>query len=344
MTLSYLVTGAAGFVGFHLSEALLRRGHCVLGVDNLNNYYDTQLKRDRLTCLKKHPQFMFVRLDLSDRLATAALFGGAHLDGVFHFAAQAGVRYSLENPHAYVDSNIVAFINVLEGCRRNDIPRLVFASSSSVYGDNRKLPFSVTDPVDQPASLYAATKRSNELFAYTYSRLYGLQITGLRLFTVYGPWGRPDMAVYKFTRAMLAGEPIIVFNRGQMRRDFTYVDDVVAGIVEAECRLRRIDSGSQSANPCALYNLGNNRPILLPEIISTLEECLGVKANVHYKGLQPGEVVDTHADIDASMRDLNFEPQTTLRQGLERFVEWYREYHRDTIAAGQSPAVAISRN
>jgi UDP-glucuronate 4-epimerase len=343
MSLSYLVTGAAGFIGFHLSEALLKKGHCVLGVDNLNDYYDTQLKRDRLGCLKKHPQFMFVRLDLSDRVATAALFGGAHLDGVFHFAAQAGVRHSLENPHAYVDSNLVAFINVLEGCRQNEIPHLIFASSSSVYGDNRKLPFDVTDPVDQPASLYAATKRSNELFAYTYSRLYGLQITGLRLFTVYGPWGRPDMAVYKFTRAMLAGEPLVVFNRGQMRRDFTYVDDVVAGIVQAESRLRHVEHGSQSPRLYALYNLGNNRPVELPELISLLEDRLGVKADVRYKGMQPGEVVDTCADIDASVRDLNFEPRTSLRQGIERFVDWYREYHRDTLPAGHAPAIAVAR-
>jgi UDP-glucuronate 4-epimerase len=344
MSSSYLVTGAAGFIGFHLAEALLKRGHCVLGVDNLNDYYDSQLKRDRLSCLKKHPQFMFVRLDLSDRAATAALFGGAQLDGVFHLAAQAGVRYSLENPHAYVDSNVVAFINVLEGCRKNDIPRLVYASSSSVYGDNRKLPFDVSDPVDQPASIYAATKRSNELFAYTYSRLYGLQITGLRLFTVYGPWGRPDMAVYKFTRAMLSGEPIIVFNRGQMRRDFTYVDDVVAGIVQAEGRMRHTDNDGHP-RACALYNLGNNRPVDLAELISTLEECLGVKANVQYKGMQPGEVVDTFADIDASVRDLNFQPRTTLRQGIERFVEWYRHYHRDTaMVASQTPAIAVSRS
>jgi UDP-glucuronate 4-epimerase len=343
MTVSYLVTGAAGFIGYHLSEALLKNGHCVLGVDNLNSYYDTQLKRDRLSCLKKHPQFMFVRLDLSDRAVTKALFDGGHFDGVFHLAAQAGVRYSLENPDAFVDSNLVAFINVLEGCRRNAIPYLIYASSSSVYGDNRKLPFNVHDPVDHPASLYAATKRSNELFAYTYSRLYGLQITGLRLFTVYGPWGRPDMAVYKFTRAMLAGEPIDVFNRGQMRRDYTFVDDVVAGIMQAECRLRRANNSGQAPTLSDLYNLGNNRPVELAELISTLEELLGVKANVRYHGLQPGEVVDTYADIDASVRDLKFEPRTTLRQGIERFVEWYREYHRDGMHRKQMPTAAVSR-
>ena len=327
MTSSYLVTGAAGFIGFHLCQALLAKGHCVLGVDNLNGYYDVQLKRDRLSRLRRHVPFMFLRLDLSERDAVAALFDNAHFDIVIHLAAQAGVRNSIENPHAYVDSNLVAFINVLEGCRRNQPQQLIYASSSSVYGDNSKLPFAIDDPADQPISLYAATKRSNELFAYTYSHLYDLRITGLRLFTVYGPWGRPDMAIYKFTKAMLAGEPIDVFNHGQMRRDFTYVDDVVGGILQSMLRPPIPSHAAPNCPGSRLYNLGNNRPVELRELIATLEECLGIKANLRYHGMQPGDVHETYADIDASIRDLNFKPRTSLRQGIERFVEWYRDYH-----------------
>lgn len=342
MSASYLVTGAAGFVGYHVCEALLTAGHCVLGVDNLSNYYDIQLKRDRLTQLRHHAKFMFLRLDLSDRDAVAALFKNGQFDGVFHLAAQAGVRYSLENPHAYVDSNIVAFTNILEGCRRSELPHLIYASSSSVYGDNSKLPFEVSDPVDHPVSLYAATKRSNELFAYTYSHLYGLQITGLRLFTVYGPWGRPDMAIYKFTRAMLAGEPIDVFNHGSMRRDFTYVDDIVAGIIQAERRLPKLASDKKLPTNCRLYNLGNNRPVELAELISTLEHCLSVKAHVRYHGPQPGDVLETFADIEASTRDLDFRPRTTLQDGIERFVDWYRDYHPTCLSS--SSAVTCARN
>jgi UDP-glucuronate 4-epimerase len=333
MTSSYLVTGAAGFIGFHLCEALLAKGHCVLGVDNLSNYYDVQLKRDRLARLRRHVPFMFLRLDLSDRDAVAALFDNAHFDAVFHLAAQAGVRNSIENPHTYVDSNVVAFINVIEGCRRNLPQHLIYASSSSVYGDNTKIPFDVNDAVDHPISLYAATKRSNELFAYTYSHLYGLQATGLRLFTVYGPWGRPDMAIYKFTRAMLAGEPIDVFNHGHMRRDFTYVDDVVAGIVQAMLPPSKSKAARPTAPASRLYNLGNNRPVELRDLIATLEECLGIKAILRYHGMQPGDVLETYADIDASTRDLNFKPRTSLRRGIERFVEWYRDYHRVSAAA-----------
>jgi len=334
MSRSYLVTGSAGFIGFHLCEALLRRGHAVLGVDNLNDYYDPQLKRDRVSRLKQHVQFVFLRLDLSNRDAVAALFRNAHVDAVYHLAAQAGVRYSLENPHAYVDSNLVAFMNVLEGCRHNQTRHLIYASSSSVYGDNTKLPFAVTDAVDQPISLYAATKRSNELFAYAYSHLYNLPITGLRLFTVYGPWGRPDMAVYKFTRAILAGEPIDVFNHGDMRRDFTYVDDVIAGMLQAERRLPKPKKGAKGPPPCRLYNLGNNRPVELRSLITTLEECLGVKAQLRLHGMQPGDVLETYADVEASARDLNFRPRTTLRAGLERFVRWYLDYHGVPVPAG----------
>ena len=324
---TYLVTGAAGFVGYHLCERLLADGHRVLGVDNLNNYYDVQLKRDRLSQLSDKEQFEFLELDLSDRDAVAMLFNRAVFDSVFHMAAQAGVRYSLENPHAYVDSNLVAFVNVLEGCRRKTTCPLVYASSSSVYGDNAKTPFSVDDPVDHPVSLYAATRRANELFAYTYSHLYGLRTTGLRLFTVYCLWGRPDMAIYKFTRAMLAGEPIDVFNHGRMRRDFTFVDDVVDGIVEAERRLAAQGATANAAPSWQLYNLGNHQPVELRTLISTLEECLGVKAELRYLEMQPGDVPETYADIEASTRDLGFRSHTTLRQGLERFVAWYRDYH-----------------
>jgi UDP-glucuronate 4-epimerase len=322
-----LVTGAAGFIGFHLCEALLREGSFVLGVDNLNHYYNPQLKRDRLSRLRKHPKFLFARIDLSEREPVTKLFCDARFDVVFHFAAQAGVRYSLDNPQAYIASNLIAFANILEGCRRKQPSHLVYASSSSVYGANKKVPFAVDDRVDQPVSLYAATKRSNELLAQTYSHLYGLRATGLRLFTVYGPWGRPDMAVYKFTRAMLSGEPIDMFNHGRMRRDFTYVDDVVAGVIQAA---RKPPTGSNGAGiaPCSqLYNIGNNQPVELREMISMLEEILGVSAALRDVEMQPGEVLETHADIEASTRDFGYRPRVTLREGLERFAAWYRDYH-----------------
>jgi UDP-glucuronate 4-epimerase len=335
---TYLVTGAAGFVGFHLTARLLAEGHRVLGLDNLNDYYDVQLKRDRLSQLADSDRFEFQEIDLSDRDAVAKFFDRQAFESVFHMAAQAGVRYSLENPHAYVDSNLVAFVNVLEGCRRKSSCPLVYASSSSVYGDNSKIPFAVDDPVDHPVSLYAATKRANELFAYTYSHLYGLRTTGLRLFTVYGPWGRPDMAIYKFTRAMLAGEPIDVFNHGKMRRDFTYVDDVVEGIVQAQRRLVSQNDDASTTPPWQLYNLGNNQPVELRTLIATLEDCLEVKAKLNYCDMQPGDVLETYADIDASTRDLGFRPHTTLRQGLERFVAWYRQYHNQPLAAGSAAA------
>lgn len=338
---SCLVTGAAGFIGYHLCESLLAQGHYVLGVDNLNDYYDKQLKRDRLARLRRHAQFLFGRLDLSDRVAVAQLFSDARFDVVYHFAAQAGVRYSMENPYAYVDSNLVAFVNILENCRRNQPDHFVYASSSSVYGANKKIPFAIDDSVEQPVSLYAATKRSNELFAYAYSHLYGLRITGLRFFTVYGPWGRPDMAVYKFTRLMLAGEPIDVFNHGQMKRDFTYIDDVVAGVLQAPRRTSDTNGAGNLAD-CRLYNIGSNRPVDLPELISTLEECLGVKAKLRYHAMQPGEVVSTHADIDLTKRDLNYRPRTTLRRGIEQFVEWYRDYHRVGTPNGQPNALVDS--
>lgn len=339
MTSSYLVTGAAGFIGFHLCEALMAEGHYVLGVDNLNSYYDTQLKRDRLARLGDRSQFMFIRLDLSERRAVEELFENAQFDGVFHMAAQAGVRYSLENPHAYVDSNLVAFVNILEGCRLSHLNRLIYASSSSVYGDNAKLPFSVDDSVDRPISLYAATKRSNELLAYAYSHLYGMRITGLRFFTVYGPWGRPDMAVYKFTRAMLSGLPIDLFNHGQMKRDFTYIDDIIAGIIQAERQAKNAADSVSSESRCRLYNLGNNRPVQLESLIATLEECLGVKAQLRYSDQQPGEVRETYADITSSSRELNFAPRISLREGIERFVDWYRDYHREPVPKSKQAVI-----
>jgi len=325
---SYLVTGAAGFIGYHLCEALHAKGSCVLGVDNLSDYYDVRLKRDRLDQLRNHPQFLFLELDLSDRDGVARLFGDARFDAVFHLAAQAGVRYSLVNPHAYVDSNLTAFVNVLEGCRRSPVAHLIYASSSSVYGLNQKLPFSVDDPVDQPASFYAATKRANELLAFSYSHLYGLRTTGLRFFTVYGPWGRPDMAIHSFTRAILGGEPIDLFNHGRMRRDFTYVDDAVSGILQAARRSVASNGDASHAGYSRLYNIGSNHPVELYELVSTLETCLGTEAKLRFLPMQPGDVVDTFADIESSKRDLNFRPRTSLRQGLERFVEWYRGYYR----------------
>jgi UDP-glucuronate 4-epimerase len=322
-----LVTGAAGFVGFHLCEALLREGSFVLGVDNINQYYDPRLKRDRLSRLRKHPKFLFARIDLCEREPVAKLFCDARFDVVFHFAAQAGVRYSLDNPQSYIQSNVVAFANILEGCRQKQPSHLVYASSSSVYGANKKVPFAVEDPVDQPVSLYAATKRSNELLAYTYSHLYGLPTTGLRLFTVYGPWGRPDMAVYKFTRAMLSGEPIEMYNHGRMRRDFTYVDDVVAGVIQAARSPAAPTNGLESAQVARLYNIGNGHPVELGELISKLEEILGVSADLRCIEMQPGEVLETHADIEASTRDFGYQPRVGLREGLERFTAWYLDYH-----------------
>lgn len=339
---SYLVTGAAGFIGYHLCDALLAKGHCVLGVDNLSDYYDPRLKHSRLNELRNYPQFLFLRLDLKDREAVARLFADARFDAVFHLAAQAGVRYSLVNPHAYVDSNLTAFVNILEGCRRNPEKHLIFASSSSVYGLNQKLPFSVEDPVDQPVSMYAATKRANELMAFSYSHLYGMHLTGLRFFTVYGPWGRPDMAVHKFTKSILAGDPIELYNHGRMQRDFTYVDDVVAGILQAARRptANGESSDSNSRGRCQVYNIGSSNPIELCELVSTLETCLGVEAKVQFLPHQPGDVLDTYADIESSKRDFNYRPRVTLRQGVERFVEWYRGYYGPAGKVSRTAAMA----
>lgn len=329
-----LVTGAAGFIGFHLSRALLERGDTVVGVDNLNDYYDVALKHARLEQLGDVAGFSFEKLDLAEGDATKQLIQNGHFDAVVNLAAQAGVRYSLTNPHAYIDANIVGFLNVLEGCRAAKTGHLVYASSSSVYGSNTRMPFSIHDNVDHPISLYAATKKSNELMAHTYSHLFDLPTTGLRFFTVYGPWGRPDMALFKFTKAILAGEPIDVYNRGNMRRDFTYVDDIVEGIVRVIDRVPQPNADwtgddpdpASSRAPYALYNIGNNQPVELMHVIETLEKCLGKTAQKNLLPMQPGDVPATCANVDDLMRDVGFKPATSIEAGIERFVAWYREY------------------
>jgi UDP-glucuronate 4-epimerase len=330
-----LVTGAAGFIGSHLAGRLLDRGDEVVGIDNLNDYYDVRLKEDRLSRLESREGFSCHRVDVADRTAMERVFGESGVERVVHLAAQAGVRYSIENPHAYVDSNLVGFVNVLEGCRHNGIEHLAYASSSSVYGSNRSVPFSVHDNVDHPISLYAATKKANELMAHTYSHLYGLPTTGLRFFTVYGPWGRPDMALYLFTEAILAGRPINVFNNGEMRRDFTYVDDIVEGVIRVLDRPATADAAwdaaapdpAGSSAPYRVYNIGNNEPVELMYMIETIESCLGVKALKNMMPMQPGDVPETHADIDDLERDTGFRPSTSIEDGVSRFVEWYREYY-----------------
>lgn len=331
-----LVTGAAGFIGFHLARRLLARGDKIVGLDNLNNYYDVSLKRSRLALLEGRPNFRFVKLDLSDRPAMERLFGEEKFERVAHLAAQAGVRYSLVNPHAYVEANVVGFMNILEGCRKHGIAHLVYASSSSVYGANAKLPFSVHDNVDHPVSLYAATKKANELMAHTYSHLYNLPTTGLRFFTVYGPWGRPDMALFKFTRAILDGQPIDVYNHGNMQRDFTYIDDIVEGVVRVIDRVPtgnpgwdgvKPDPGTSRA-PYKIYNIGNHQPVELLHLIDTLERALGKRAQRRLLPMQPGDVPATFADIDDLTRDTGFRPTTSIEEGVPKFVAWYREYYK----------------
>ncbi|AIE74657.1 MULTISPECIES: NAD-dependent epimerase [unclassified Synechocystis] len=316
-----LVTGAAGFIGFHLCQRLLADGKVVVGLDNLNDYYDVALKQARLAQLQAQPNFSFTKLDLGDRQGMAEFFTQEKPELVVHLAAQAGVRHSLENPHAYVDSNLVGFVNVLEGCRHHSVNHLVYASSSSVYGAKQKIPFAVTDNVDQPVSLYAATKKANELMAHTYSHLYGLPTTGLRFFTVYGPWGRPDMAYFSFTKAILAGKPIKVFNQGQMRRDFTYIDDVVEGLV------RVLPSIPPGPVPYLLYNIGNHSPVALLDFIQILEDCLGKKGEKVFLPMQPGDVVETYADVSSLMADVGFSPSTPLTLGLNKFIGWYRQFY-----------------
>jgi UDP-glucuronate 4-epimerase len=331
-----LVTGAAGFIGSHAALRLLERGDAVVGIDNLNDYYDVNLKLARLERLKRHERFSFEKLDLADRTGMPALFARSGFDRVVHLGAQAGVRYSLENPLAYVDSNLVGTTHVLEGCRHNGVRHLVYASTSSVYGANTRMPFSVHQNVDHPLSFYAATKKANELMAHTYSSLYELPTTGLRFFTVYGPWGRPDMALFLFTRNILAGKPIDVFNHGHHRRDFTYIDDIVSGIVGVLDRVPAANPAwrgdapdpATSAAPFRLYNIGNNRPVELLRYIELIEQCLGRKAIQNLLPLQVGDVPDTWADIEDLQRDTGYAPSTPVEVGIERFVRWYLEYYR----------------
>ncbi len=331
-----LVTGAAGFIGYHVAAKLLARGDRVIGLDSVNDYYDVRLKEARLAELSPIEGFRFVRADLADRAAIAKLFAEEPIQRVVHMAAQAGVRYSLVNPHAYTDSNVEGFLNILEGCRRAGVTHLLYASSSSVYGGNTRRPFAVDHNVDHPVSLYAATKKANELMAHTYAHLYGLPCTGLRFFTVYGPWGRPDMALFLFTKAILEGKPIDVYNHGKMQRDFTYIDDVVEGVVRVLDRNpapntawsnERPDPGTSWA-PYRLYNIGNHAPVELLRFIEVLEEALGRKAEKNFLPMQPGDVPATYADVSALVRDVGFQPSTTIEVGIPRFVEWYRRFYK----------------
>ncbi|MES2525366.1 MAG: NAD-dependent epimerase [Gemmatimonadota bacterium] len=331
----HLVTGAAGFIGYHTSERLLSRGDEVVGFDNVNDYYDPTLKEARLARLAKHPGFRLVRGELGDRPALERLFSEERFTKVIHLAAQAGVRYSLTNPHAYVDSNLTGFIHILEGCRHHGVQHLTYASSSSVYGANTAMPFSVHQNVDHPVSLYAATKKANELMAHTYSHLYGLPTTGLRFFTVYGPWGRPDMAMFLFTKAILDGKPIDVFNHGKMLRDFTYIDDIVEGVIRtsdhtappnAEWNSDKPDPATSKA-PYRIYNIGNNNPVELMHLIRTIEASLGRTAEKRMLDIQPGDVPATYANVDALVKDVGFQPKTPIETGVRNFVAWYREYY-----------------
>ena len=332
----FLLTGAAGFIGSHVAITLLERGDDVHGIDNLNDYYDPTLKDARLARLTGRPGFTFQKLDVADRPGMEALFASQRFDKVIHLAAQAGVRYSLENPHAYIDSNIVGFTNILEGCRHNGVQHLTYASSSSVYGANEAMPFSVHQNVDHPLSLYAATKKANELMAHTYSHLYKLPTTGLRFFTVYGPWGRPDMAMFLFAKAILSGQPIDVFNNGQMRRDFTFIDDIAEGVVRTSDLVAspnaawdgKLPDPGTSAAPYRLYNIGNHNPVELLYLIETLEKALGRTATKHMMPMQMGDVPATYADVEALTQDTGFTPATPIEVGVERFVKWYRDYYR----------------
>ncbi len=344
-----LVTGAAGFIGMHVSRYLLTRGDEVVGIDNLNDYYDVQLKEDRLAQLRAFDMFRFVRVDMADREAMDGLFAAEDFQRVINLAAQPGVRYSLQNPHAYINSNIVGFLHLLEGCRHYRVEHLVYASSSSVYGANTHMPYSVHQNVDHPLSLYAATKKSNELMAHTYSHLYGLPTTGLRFFTVYGPWGRPDMSPSLFTSAILAGRPIDVFNEGNMQRDFTYIDDIVTGVVRVLDRAPQADPSfdpaapdpASSTAPYRLYNIGNHQPVALMTFIGAIEKAVGQPAVKNMLPMQAGDVAATYADVDDLRRELGFAPQTSLDDGIERFVAWYRAYYTDrTSAASEKGRIA----
>ena len=331
-----LVTGAAGFIGFHLSQRLLDAGDTVVGIDNLNDYYDVNLKKSRLARLENHRRFRFIRMDLADREGIAALFKKEAFELVVHLAAQAGVRYSIINPYAYIDSNLVGFINILEGCRQQKVQHLVFASSSSVYGANTLMPFSVHHNVDHPLSLYAATKKANELMAHTYASLYNLPCTGLRFFTVYGPWGRPDMALFLFTKAILEDQPIDVYNQGNMKRDFTYIDDIIEGVYRVAAKIPAPNPKWQgdhpdpatSFAPYKIYNIGNNHPVELIYFIETLEKNLHKKAKKIFLPMQPGDVPATCADVDDLMADVGFKPATSIEEGIKKFLSWYKDYYK----------------
>lgn len=327
-----LVTGAAGFIGFHLIKALLDENHIIIGIDNINDYYDIELKNDRLKILNDHPKkeyFNFIRLDLADRGSMSTLFSHHNFDIVINLGAQAGVRYSIENPNAYMDSNMVGFLNVLEGCRQTKVKHLLYASSSSVYGMNIKQPFSTTDRVDYPISLYAATKKSNELMAHTYSHLYDIPTTGLRFFTVYGPYGRPDMAYFSFTKKILAEETIDVFNNGEMKRDFTYIDDIVEGIIRLIDKAPNSQSSltSTATAPYKIYNIGNNQPVTLRRFITAIESACGKKAKENLLPMQAGDVPITYADVDELINEIDFKPNTNIEEGISNFVEWYKDYY-----------------
>ncbi|HGM7027969.1 TPA: NAD-dependent epimerase [Serratia liquefaciens] len=334
--MKFLVTGAAGFIGFHVADRLLAAGHQVVGIDNLNDYYDVGLKLARLELLVDKPAFQFIKLDLADREGMAQLFTEHQFQRVIHLGAQAGVRYSLENPLAYADANLIGHLNVLEGCRHNKVEHLLYASSSSVYGLNRKLPFATEDSVDHPVSLYAATKKANELMSHSYSHLYGLPTTGLRFFTVYGPWGRPDMALFKFTKAILAGDSIDVYNHGEMHRDFTYIDDIAESIVRLQAVIPQpnadwtVEQGSPatSSAPYHVYNIGNSSPVKLMKYISALEQALGIEARKNMLPMQPGDVLDTSADTAELYRVIGFKPETSVEEGVKRFVEWYKSFYK----------------
>ncbi|KAM3095980.1 NAD-dependent epimerase [Phormidesmis sp. 146-35] len=340
-----LITGAAGFIGFHLAKRLLSDGYQVHGIDNLNDYYDIALKCARLERLKHHKQFSFQLLDLVDREGILQLFQDHKFDYVVNLAAQAGVRYSLKNPHTYIDSNITGFVNLLEGCRNSDIQHLIFASSSSVYGANTKIPFSVQDNVDYPVSLYAATKKSNELIAHSYSHLYGIPTTGLRFFTVYGAWGRPDMAYFKFVKAIAEGTPIEIYNYGKMQRDFTFIDDIIEGVVRVMTKIptTNTDATLNSNAAYKLYNIGNNNPVELMQFVETIEQLLGSFAIKKFLPMQPGDVPMTYADVDDLMQEVGFKPETSLEEGLFQFVQWYREYYETPSRNKyhQRPATAL---
>ncbi|WP_333494610.1 NAD-dependent epimerase [Kluyvera sp. CHPC 1.251] len=331
----YLVTGAAGFIGFHVCERLLKAGHQVVGIDNLNDYYDVSLKQARLDLLQS-PHFRFHKVDLADRAAMANLFANENIERVIHLAAQAGVRYSIDNPHVYAESNMMGHLNILEGCRHHKVQHLLYASSSSVYGLNRKMPFSTDDSVDHPVSLYAATKKANELMSHTYSHLYGLPTTGLRFFTVYGPWGRPDMALFKFTRAMLEGKSIDVYNYGKMKRDFTYIDDIVEAIIRLQDVIPTansewtVETGSPatSSAPYRVYNVGNSAPVELMDYITALEEALGIEAKKNMMPMQAGDVLETSAETQPLYDLVGFRPQTSVKEGVKNFVDWYREFYK----------------